>query len=397
MKVRYKVRDPLGNSHEGQVEAVSQEDARQLLQRDGFEVMEILDGKDDGELFPRRIKKSELIYAVNQLAIMVDTGVSLSVALHGLSEQEENLTLRKVLLDLKGRVEQGDDFSAALACHPKHFDRTFISLIKASEQTGSLGAMLDRIANYMQNEQETQAKVRSAMAYPTVMLCLAIGVTIFLLTFIMPKFTPLFLRKGIALPKPTEWMMMTSEGLIHYWWVWLLVSAIFIGGFAWGRRTQPGRKLLDWVKIHVPVLGPLYRKVTISRGIRTLATMLKSGVSVLDAIRLTAEVSGNYYYERVWTHVLHEITQGSQICDALDGNPLFPSTLIQMISSGEETGKLDYVLGKVSSYYDREVETALKTTTSLIEPIMITGMGAVVGTIGMSIMLPIFSLSRGAG
>ena len=128
-----------------------------------------------------------------------------------------------------------------------------------------------------------------------------------------------------------------------------------------------------------------------------MATMLKSGVSVLDAIRLTAEVSGNYYYERVWTHVLRELTQGSQICDALDGNPLFPHTLIQMISSGEETGKLDYVLGKVSSYYDREVETALKTTTSLIEPIMITGMGAVVGTIGMSIMLPIFSLSRGAG
>ena len=397
MKIRYKVRDPLGRSHEGQVEAVSQEDARQLLQRDGFEVMEIFDGKDDGELFPRRIKKSELIYAVNQLAIMIDTGVSLSLALHGLSEQEENLTLKKVLLDLKGRVEQGDDFSTALACHPKHFDRTFVSLIKASEQTGSLGAMLDRIANHMQNEQETQAKVRSAMAYPSVMLCLAIGVTIFLLTFIMPKFTPLFLRKGIALPKPTEWMMMTSEGLVHYWWVWLLVSSILIGGFMLGRRTDRGRKVLDWVKIHIPVFGPLYRKVTISRGIRTLATMLKSGVSVLDAIRLTAEVSGNYYYERVWTHVLRELTQGSQICDALDGNPLFPHTLIQMISSGEETGKLDYVLGKVSSYYDREVETALKTTTSLIEPIMITGMGAVVGTIGMSIMLPIFSLSRGAG
>jgi type IV pilus assembly protein PilC len=166
-------------------------------------------------------------------------------------------------------------------------------------------------------------------------------------------------------------------------------------GFIYGKRTEPGRQAWDWVKINTPIIGPMFRKVAISRSIRTLGTMIASGVSMLEALRLSAEVTGNYYYEKLWLGVLDKVTSGKQICDALRGNPLFPAMLVQMIASGEDTGKLDIVLEKVSTYYDQEVESALKTTTSLIEPIMITFMGVVVGGIGLALLLPIFSLSRG--
>jgi type IV pilus assembly protein PilC len=190
-------------------------------------------------------------------------------------------------------------------------------------------------------------------------------------------------------------MIALSHGLIDYWWAWLAGGAALAVGYVLGRRTETGRRSLDYVKLHLPILGTMFRKVILSRSVRTLGTMIASGVSMLDAIRLTSEVSGNYYYEQSWNRVLDQITQGNRICEALQGDPLFPKTLVQMIASGEETGKLDFVLNKVSVYYDREVEMSLKTTTSMIEPIMISVMGVVVGGIGLGLMLPIFQLSRG--
>ena len=360
-------------------------------------IAEESEADDELGLFPRRVTKSEIIYATSQMAIMVDTGVTLSSALEGIAKEEQNPTLRYVLKQLKNAVEGGEDFSTALARHPKYFDKTYIALVKASEATGTLGEMLDRIAKYLRKEVETRSKVRAAMAYPTVMMVLATAVTIFLLTYVLPKFTPLFSRKGITLPKPTIVMMSISGVLMDYWYFWLAGAAALIIGFFVGKRTEPGRKAWDWVKIHLPIVGPMIRKVVISRSIRTLGTMVGSGVSMLDAIALSAEVSGNVHYEQLWRRVLDEITAGNQINTALAGNPLFPPMLVQMIRSGEETGKLDSVLERVSDYFDQEVETSLKTCTSLIEPIMITVMGFVVGGIGMGLLLPIFSLSRTPG
>jgi type IV pilus assembly protein PilC len=395
MTFTYTARNSLGKTIQGEVDAVSRDEAAQKLRRDGFQAIEIEEGDEGFELFPKRVRRSDIIYVTNQLAIMVETGITLSAALGGICEQEENPTLKALLKDLKERVETGEDFSSALARHPKYFDRTFVAMIRASEQTGAMGEMLDQIAIYMRKEMETRGKVRGAMAYPTVMAVIAVGVTIFLLTYILPKFTPLFERKGIKLPLPTVVVMRVSNILLDYWYLWLAgVAAIVITYFA-GRRTQRGRQVLDWIKLHLPILGGMFRKVNLSRSIRTLGTMIRSGVSMLDAIGLTAEVSGNYYYETAWRHVQAEITHGNQVCDALRNNPLFPRTLVQMIGAGEETGRLHDVLEKVSDYYDREVETSLKAATSLIEPLMITAMGFVVGGIGMGLLLPIFSLSRG--
>jgi type IV pilus assembly protein PilC len=394
MDFAYKTKDTLGALHEGTLTAETREEAALSLRREGMHVISLEESDDSLGLFPRRITKSEIIYLTSQLAIMVDTGISLSVALAGLAEQEENATLKRLLNDLRSEVEAGENFSTALAKYPKQFDQTFVALIKSSEQTGSMGEMLEHISSYLRKELDGRGKVRAAMAYPLIMAVMASGVTIFLLTFIMPKFTPLFTRKGVKLPTITKFMMIASDLLLDYWALWLVLAVVLVAGVLLGRRTEFGRRIIDWTRINTPLVGPSFRKVIISRSIRTLGTMISNGVAVLDAIQLTAEVSGNYYYEKAWLYVRAEVTNGGRIADALRDNPLFPNTLIQMIRSGEETGKLDYVLGKVSTYYDGEVETSLKTVTSMIEPLMISVMGVVVGTIGLSLLLPIFTLSR---
>jgi type IV pilus assembly protein PilC len=394
MSYQYRVRDPLGKIHEGTLEAASLEEAGQQLRRDGFQVLDLEESDGDAPLFAARVSKNDIIYATSQLAIMVDTGITLSAALAGIVEQEQNPAFRKVLADLKEAVEGGEDFSTALARHPKLFDKTYVSLIRASEATGSLAAMLDRIATYLRKEVETRGKVRAAMAYPGIMMVLATAVTVFLLTYILPKFTPLFKSKGRELPRPTVFMMGVSELILEHWYLWLAGVVALVAGFLLARRTDPGRRFLDWLKIHLPIVGPTFRKVTISRSIRTLGTMLASGVPMLEALKLCGEVSGNYYYERLWQQVRDQVTAGKRICEVLEGSPLFPRVLIQMIACGEETAQLDRVLERVSAYYDQEVETALKTATSVIEPIMISVMGVIVGGIGLALLLPIFTLSK---
>ena len=394
MTFEYEARDPLGHTVQGTVDAGSVEEATQQLNRDGLNILSIEQAGEVGALLARRVTKKEIVYTTNQLAVMVETGITLSTAIEGIIEQEKNPTLKRVLKDLKSGVESGEEFSTALARHPKLFNQTYVSLIKASEATGTLGEMLDRVATYLRKEVEAHSKIRAALAYPAVMMVVAVGVTIFLLTYVLPKFAPLFNSKKIKLPTSTRFMMAASECLIGYWYLWLLAAIALALGFIFGRRTEPGKKAWDWFKINAPLIGSLNRKTTISRSIRTLGAMVQSGVPMLESIKLTAAVAGNYYYERLWLKVLDEVTSGKRICDVLAGNPLFPSTLVQMISSGEETGKLDMVLQRVSSYYDQEVDASIKTTTSMIEPIMITIMGVIVGGIAMSLLLPIFQLSR---
>lgn len=396
MSFAYTTRDPLGKTYDGSIEAPSLEEAKQLLMRDGFAVLKI-EEDGDGALFPRRIRRIDIINMTTQLAIMVDTGITLSSALGGIAEQEENPTLKSLLIELQRGVEGGDDFSKVLAKHPKQFDATYRALIQASEQTGQLAEMLDTISSYMQKELETRSKVKAAMAYPLVMAILAVSVTIFLLTYILPKFEPLFNRKGVKLPKMTVVLMTVSDSMLNYWWAWLGGAIVLVGSFLYFRRTDLGRRTIDRAKINLPILGPVFRKVTISRSVRTLGTMIGSGVSILESLKMAAAVAGNYHYREMWQQVHDDVTTGNRICESIGKNPLLPATLVQMIGSGEETAKLDEVLMKVSTHYDAEVETAIKTATSMIEPIMICVMGVVVGSIAMGLLLPIFSLSRAGG
>lgn len=352
---------------------------------------------DELELFPRRICRTAVVYFTNQLAVMVDTGISLADALGHIAAQEQNPTLRRIIADLKATVEEGQPFSAALSRHPKLFNTTYCALVRAAEATGGMGLMLDRIARYMRQEVETRSKVRAALAYPAVMAVLAVAVTVFLLTYILPKFVPLFSRKGVQLPFPTRVMMGISAALTDYWYIWTGGAAVLAGGLLYLRHTPEGRAALDRLRLSLPVLGPLFLKVAVSRSIRTLGTVLQNGVPMLEAIDLAAAVSANVYFEQLWRQVADHVTQGGQVCEALARDPLFPRALTQMVAAGEQTGKLGQVLERASAYYEQEVETAVKATTNLIEPLMIVFMGLVVGAIAMALLLPVFTLSRNAG
>jgi len=396
MNFEYTVRDPLGKTHDGEVEAANREEATQLLRRDGFQVLELQEAGEGLALLPRRIKKSDIICTVNQLAIMVDTGITLADALEGICEQEDNPALSKLLKEIKGDVESGEDFSKALAKHPKYFDQTFIAMIRASEQTGTMGEMLEQASANMLYEMETRRKVRGALAYPGAMLAISVIVTIFLLTYVLPKFAPLFARKNIDLPATTVMLMDMSALLLDHWVAWIIGAVLLVVGFVMWRRTHQGRVALDWLRINSPIVGTMLRKVAISRSIRTLGTMLRGGVPLLDALEISGEVSGNHFFQQTWLRAVNDITQGKRIRDALATSTLFPPTLLQMISCGEETGTLDNVLSKVSKHYDSEVDSALKVATRLIEPIMIVAMGGVVACIAYSLLLPVFQLSSSA-
>ncbi len=391
----YQAKDKLGNLHDSSIDADSVEEARAVLASDGLQLISIEEEGGFGfSLSGSRITKADIIYMTSQLSVMIETGINLSTALDGIASQEKNEALKKLILDLKREVEGGEDFSSVLSRYPKYFDQTYIALIRASEQTGMMGEMLEKIALYLRKEAETKGKIRAALAYPAVMILLACSVTIFLLTFVLPKFEPLFNRKGVKLPGPTIFMMTASDFLLNYWMYW--VPALIAVGIAFFlfRRSETGRRTIDTVKLNIPIIGPMIRKVTIARSLNTLGTLVRSDVPMLQSLELTSQVCNNAKYSQMWMNVIDSVTSGSQIHECLRKSNLVPATIIQMIAAGEETGRLDDVLEKVSSHYEHDVDLSIKTTTSLIEPIMIAVMGIVVGGIALALLMPIFSLSR---
>ncbi len=398
MQFVYHARDLAGALRDGELFAETLDEAVKQIRRDGLFLLSIVEqgeGADVHQLsiFQRRVSRQEIVYLTHQMAVMIDAGVPLATALEGLARQADNPTLKQMLEAIQKDVAGGDDLSTAMARFPRHFDKTYTNLVKASETSGTLGPMLERIATQTRSDLETRMKVRGAMAYPAAMLVMCVGVSIFLLSYVFPKLTPLFQARSLALPLPTKVMMVLSDSLLHYW-QWHLAGAFAIVCAAlFTRRQTWGRLIIDWCWLHIPILGPLLRKVALSRSLRTLATTVNAGVPMLEALELSGAVANNILYEREWKKVGAQVTEGKQIHQALEGHRLFPPTLVQMIASGEATGKLGPVLAKVSDYFDREVATSVAAATRLIEPLMVFVMGSVIGTIALAMLLPIFKLS----
>jgi type IV pilus assembly protein PilC len=402
MRFTYQVRDSSGRIKDGEINAASAADATRQLRQDGFYILSLTEaaaragsGSAALAIFQRRVSRADVIYVTNQLSIMVDAGVSLAAALDGIAKQAENPTLQRVLQTIQRDVEGGDDLSTALGKHPRLFDTTYVNLVKASEASGLLSQMLERIATQSRKELETRQKVRGALMYPGAMFVMCVGVCIFLLTYVFPKLTPMFATRKLSLPGPTKVMLWVSGALTEQWYWILLGLAVIVGSILYVRSRRWGRKSFDWMWLHLPVFGPLMTKVALSRSMRTLATTINAGVPMLDALQLSGGTANNVLYEESWKDVADKVEAGKQIHEVLEGNKLFPPTVVQMISSGEKTGKLGTVLNKVSDYFDREVETSIKTATSLIEPLMVASMGGVIGTIALAMLLPIFKLSTG--
>ena len=362
-------------------------------------------GEQDGRL--QRIRKfrfefgpskKDVLNFTNQLAVMIRAGISLPDALQSIAEQMDNQKFKTIIVDLKNQIEGGQSFSQALSGHPDIFGNLYIHMVGAAEVSGSLSEMLQKLAEYLDHEAETSSQVKSACVYPAIIAIMAVLVTIFLLVFVLPRFTAVFAGKEQLLPAPTKALMATSAFLRGYWY---LLIPVVLGGF-WGFwhfiHTNVGRVWWDKMKLIVPLIKTLCRCLYITRGLHTMSVLSKAGVPILNTISITAHVSGNIFYKEMWLGVCEDVRQGRKIADSLQDAVkgrygLIPSSVVQMIRSGEDSGTMSTVLRDISVYYARELKTVIKTVTSMIEPIMIVLMGVLVGFIAMSIILPIFKMS----
>jgi type IV pilus assembly protein PilC len=397
---RYEAKDAGGKVTAGVLSASNLAEAAQQLRSRGQYILTLGPADEAAkkkQLFSLNISfgpsAKDVQNFTSQLAVMIRAGISIRAAIEGIADQVENPKFKKMLVQMKKDVESGKQFSDALMRYPKTFSPLYINMVKASELSGGFSKMLDRIATYLSQQIETMSMVRGAMIYPGIIGTMAVSTTIFLLTFVLPRFMVIFKGKEAALPAPTKILLAMSDFMVNYWYILLFALGAGIWGFVLMIRTDWGRIWWDKAKLSVPLFKKLFRALYISRGLHTMGELINAGVPMLDTIAITSEISGNMLYKRMWRAVYTAVKQGKKISSPLQKSPLLPRSVVQMISAGEESGKLGEVLDEVSDFYSRELKAVIKGVTAMIEPLMIVLMGSVVGFIAMSIILPIFKLS----
>ena len=335
----------------------------------------------------------DLVMFTRQLATMIDAGIAIVGSLQGLAEQTDNKIMRDVIRDLCARVESGDNFSTALTKHPKTFERLYCCMVDAGEKGGLLAEILGRLATYLENTVRLQKKVKSAMMYPTIVTLVAITITIFLLVKVVPTFGEIFSGFGAKLPAPTQFLIDLSEWMKKWWWlIGLIVGAVVYGWLSF-IKTKVGLQFWDRNRIRLPVFGHIAHKICLARFARTLASLIRSGVPILEVLNITANCVGNVVMEQAIRSAATDIEKGDGISAALGRHPIFPTMIIRMLSAGEQTGKIDAMLERVADFLDDEIETILDGLTSLIEPLLIVFLGVTVGSIVIAMFLPIFKMS----
>jgi type IV pilus assembly protein PilC len=400
----FKARDAAGEIATGILQAASLADAAATLRGQGKFVVsldpakgEAANGTSHADDTPaigggKRIKRADVITFAHQLAVMIDTGVPISEALACVAEQAPNPAFAKVVGEVAESVEAGGELSTALLAHPKVFPPVMTSLIKAAEASGTLASMLERISGYLAKEQATAKKIRGALTYPAVMLMMIFVVTGGLLVFVLPRFASIFNTRGATLPLPTRVLMGMSHTLQHHWLYWIIGTAIAVTATVLYLRTDHGRSTLDTLKLRVPILGPLFSKLYLTRASRTMGTMIAAGVPILDMVQIVRAVTPNRCYDRLWDKVDSTLKHGGQLSEGLQGSTLIPRSVRQMIASGEKAGRLAPVMEKIANYTELEFDEQVKTTTNMIEPIMVVTMGSIVGFVAIALLLPIFSI-----
>lgn len=398
---RYQSRSDSGTVQIGVLVADNAASAAAELRRSGHHVLQLapmiartrLAALQEKLSWSSGPSRKDILDFTTQLAVMIRAGISIRQALEGIAEQTSNVRFRSILKELKSDIESGKQFSESIAKHERLFGPLYISMVRASEMSGTFAHMLDRIAAYLQQELETRKMVVGASIYPGIIALMASGVTIFMLTFVLPRFAGVFEGKEEVLPGPTRFLMSLSDFMVGWWWVILIVLGACVGTLIAGLRTEVGAYWLDRIKLATPVAKRMFRALYISRSLHTFGELINAGVPLLDTIAITGDISGNRMYRSMWRSVHASVQQGKTIQSQLTKSKLLPRSVIQMISAGEESGRLGEVLEEVSAYYHRLLKDVIKTVTSMIEPIMIVLMGSVVGFIAMAIILPIFKMS----
>ncbi len=341
-----------------------------------------------------KVALADLVVFTRQLATMVDAGLAMVQSLQALAEQTTNKIMRDVIKDICTRVEGGDSFSEALVKHPKVFNRLYVCMVGAGERGGLLAEILARLATYLENTARLRKKVKSACMYPTAVTIIAIGITIFLLVKVVPVFGDVYKSFGSKLPGPTQALINLSEFVKSYL---LYILAAGVGAvYSWFAyiKTKKGREFWDRTRIKLPIFGAIAHKICLARFTRTLASLIRAGVPILEVLNIVANTVGNVVMEKAVRVAASDIEKGEGISVALARHPVFPVMIIRMITAGEQTGKLEQMLERISDFLDEEIETTLDGLTSLIEPLLIVFLGVTVGGIAICMFLPIFKLSE---
>jgi type IV pilus assembly protein PilC len=339
-----------------------------------------------------RVALADLVIFTRQLATMIDAGLAMVQSLQALAEQTSNKVMRDVIKDVCTRVEGGDSFSEALVKHPKVFNRLYVCMVAAGERGGLLAEILARLALYLENAARLRKKVKSAMMYPTVVTVVAILITIFLLVKVVPVFGEIFASFGAKLPTPTQTLIDISNFVKRFIILILIAGAGGVYGWLYFIKTPVGRQFWDARRIKLPIFGVIAHKICLARFTRTLASLIRSGVPILEVLQIVSQTVGNVIMEKAIKTAAFDIERGESISVALGKHPIFPSMIIRMITAGEQTGKIDNMLERISDFLDEEIETTLSGLTALIEPILIVFLGVVIGGMVICMFLPIFKM-----
>lgn len=349
-------------------------------------------------LYKARIKSADLILFTTQLAVMLDSGVVLSDALDAIAEQAADLRFKAIIGDVAERVKGGEPFSKALSYYPHIFNTMFISMVRASEASGRMVEMLVVLTGYLNFEVETRKRILGALTYPIIMVLMAIAATGTLMFFVLPRFMRIYESRGAALPRLTQVLVQFSRILGSAEIMTGIVTGLILLGVAlyyWAHTTS-GRRGLDALKIRTPVIGTMFIDMVITRSMRIMATMVNTGVRLLDAIRVVQGAVDNYHFQCLWEEVHERIQDGYQLSEAIliakNGDLVSPS-VIQMLRAGEKGGRLGEVCDKVSVFYEKKLEASIRSVMTMIEPLMITILGAIIGTIAIALLLPVFRVS----
>ena len=395
----YKALGKEGKNKTGILDADTAKDARVKLRNQGIHVISLVEidaaNKKKGWLpnFARR-NVSDMAMITRQLATLLESGIQLREAIGALVEQIDDKSLQATFRDIREKITGGKSFADALAEHSFYFNELYVNMVRAGEAAGTLDAILNRVADYLQSQSRMQGKIAAALAYPIVMVVIGIGVVTFLMTFVVPKITGVLLAQGKTLPLSTQFLMKVSEFLGNWWWALILGAIAILIGIKMVKATVWGRRRYDLLMISLPILGLLFKKQAVSRFAITFSTLLQSGIPVIDCLRILRNVVDNAIMAETLDEVAKTIIEGGEIATALRKSKAFPPLVGYMIAVGEKTGRMEPILTKIASSYDEEIEITTQKVTSLLEPIMIVSLAVIVGFIVLSIIQPIMELSQ---
>jgi type IV pilus assembly protein PilC len=383
--------DKKGQKVKGRSVAKSEQALRAELRRQGVAPSRVRVQKAAGG--GGKVKPEDIAIFSRQLSTMMTAGIPLVQSFDIIGAGHDKPAMRKLILEIKSDVESGTSLHEALARHPLHFDDLFVNLVEAGEQAGALESLLDKIATYKEKTEAIKKKVKKALFYPTAVLAVAIIVTVILLIFVIPQFEALFKGFGADLPAFTQMVVSLSRFVQTKGWLLLIIfGAIFYTFFYFKARSRAMRHFLDRVSLKVPIIGPILNKSAIARFARTLSTMFSAGVPLVEALESVAGATGNIVYEDAVMKIREEVATGQRLQRAMENTGLFPNLVVQMIAVGEESGALDAMSAKVASFYEEDVDNAVDSMSSLLEPLIMAILGVLVGGLVIAMYLPIFKL-----